>query len=101
MQAEFWTQRRKNAPSIITSRIKFKQAEIINIKKLSEDLAAEMFVLPIFLPPGKNDLMIRTAQDRQTRNKGSSEPLQDLAFRWYYSRLIIRVREEHFPVCTK
>ena len=62
-----------------------------------------MFVLPIFLKPGKNDFIIRAPEDQEVLDFMSSgdevEPLdyqtqEDIAFKFHYKRNIVPVREE-------
>ena len=51
-----------NAKKIIGSYLKYNKAALVNYDQLDGD-TSELYVLPIFLPPNKNDFMIRTPRD--------------------------------------
>ena len=72
-------------------------------------------MLPIFLPPGKNDILVRTAKndalikkmaEKASRpNQGKLERKQTVilkrkaaGYKFYYRRLIVGAREERIPI---
>ena len=69
-------------------------------------------MLPIFLPPGKNDILVRTARDDALINKRAKKLtlhkyekkktvlLKDetAGYKFYYKRLIVGAREDRIPI---
>ena len=68
-----------------------------------------MWILPIFLKPGKCDFVIRTPKDPKIDRlmKLGARPKQldefqrpeDAAFKFHYKRHIVDIREEKIPLC--
>lgn len=62
MRDEWLRIRKRNAPSIIKAHLKYKKPALINFDKLDGKFG-DVYVTPIFLPPGKNDFLIRAPID--------------------------------------
>ena len=62
MRDEWLRIRKRNAPSIIKAHLKYKKPALINFDKLDGKFG-DVYVTPIFLPPGKNDFLIRAPKD--------------------------------------
>ena len=67
-----------------------------------------MWILPIFLKPGKCDAIIRTPKDPKIdrlMKLGARPKLdefqrpKDAAFKFHYNRHIVDIREEKIPLC--
>ena len=82
-------------------------------KIVADDNLDESYVIPVLLPPGKNDLLIRTPKDQKVQSQldsGSqvdfedyhnSDDESDATFRWYYHRNMSNIREEKVPPYKK
>lgn len=53
--------RYSTAAKIIEDHLKYQKSTLINYDKFSSSMK-DVYVLPIYLPPGKNDFMIRSAR---------------------------------------
>jgi len=62
MKLEWQQIRIRNAHKIVVDHGKYKNPALVNFDKLNGNFG-EMYVLPLFLPPGKNEFLIRTAKD--------------------------------------
>lgn len=59
MQYEWGSIREANAEKFVAECIKYKKPALINVDQVATNIG-NMYVVPIFLPPGKNDFLIRT-----------------------------------------
>ena len=65
LEKEYNKQRIKQAPRILKRNLRYSRAKIFNLQKIKEGDFHEIWVTPIFLPPGRNDFIFRTARDEE------------------------------------
>ena len=59
MQYEWESIREANTGKFVAECIKYKKPALVNVDQIPSNIG-NMYVLPIFLPPGKHDFLIRT-----------------------------------------
>lgn len=77
LRTEFFKMRQSNAQRIVKDHTRFKNPYLINFEKLATDYE-KMWVCPMFLRPGKNDFVIRTAHDTELQAKLEAGDYVDL-----------------------
>lgn len=91
-------------------KLRYPNAKTINEKLVKEGNYDKVYVLPIFMQPGKVDFLIRSRYDPQIlkkiERKGRDQirllPYQrpeDCEFKFYYERHMIEIREDPIPFC--
>lgn len=92
MRKEYYEIRYSTAAKIIEDHLNYQKSTLINYDKFSAS-TKDVYVLPVYLPPGKNDFMIRSARKNHVNvgflNQFDSRQNQienQSAFKWYYRR---------------
>lgn len=99
-QREYRQKRILQTRALVYKHLKYNHPKLINFDQLEQNGKFDrMWVLPIFLPPGKVDFFIRS-MDMSDQNNIHS--LQDSGkFEFFHSRHIVQVREERTPFFAK
>ena len=65
-----WCRERiKQSEEIIRNKVRYKNLNIVNLDRIMTGHFSEMWVLPIFLPPGKFELLIRSPRNEHIHSK--------------------------------
>ena len=100
----------KTATEIIYRNLRYKKPKLIDLEYVLKGDFENVWVLPIFLPSGKNEWMIRSHANQEISDhvhRYGRETVQlldyqipeDAEFKYYYNRSIIGIREESVPKC--
>ena len=100
----------KRATEILFRHLRYQKPKFLGLEHVLRGDFEDVWVLPIFLPSGKNEWMIRSHANqeisdhihRHGRNNVKLLDYQipeDAEFKYYYNRSIIEIREERVPKC--
>ena len=93
------------AREILERTLRWKKPQMQNLHLLEQGNFDQMWVLPIFLAPGKHDFLVRAAFEKDVPAELGIDPLRQSLVKKepkiYYRRHIIDIREERLPAFSK